>query len=281
MKTWQLGISAFSWLSDENVLRREAETALSMGYRFAYGSMAVWEDDRLETAHRVFRQCGLPFYSVHGITGVDSWEFDVHNVASGMIALLERIDRLDIRNITFHTLVPGDEREDPTEVAAKRPGLTDRFCRLFELLMPVAEQFGISVNVENVEDWFDSAYVTAEEVLEIVERVDHPHIGACLDSGHAHMSGIAPSDMVRGLAPYLREVHFHDNFGEYDKHLPVGAGTINWLDVMYALHETAYDRPVTFEMVSANNEGERFADKARLSYDNWRRIERIAALGEK
>ena len=127
---------------------------------------------------------------------------------------------------------------------------------------------------------FDSAYVTAEEVLEIVERVDNPHIGTCLDSGHAHMSGIEPSDMVRGLAPYLREVHFHDNFGEYDKHLPVGTGTINWLEVVHALDETAYDRPITFEMASSDREGDRFADKAKVSYDYWRRIERIAALSD-
>jgi sugar phosphate isomerase/epimerase len=51
-------------------------------------------------------------------------------------------------------------------------------------------------------------------------------IGMTFDIGHANTIGKVPDFLERiGLA---RHVHVHDNHGESDEHLALGAGTINW-----------------------------------------------------
>jgi sugar phosphate isomerase/epimerase len=48
-----------------------------------------------------------------------------------------------------------------------------------------------------------------------------------LDVGHAHMSNTLDS-FVRSLASDLVELHVHDNKGERDEHLAIGAGTVDF-----------------------------------------------------
>jgi sugar phosphate isomerase/epimerase len=49
-----------------------------------------------------------------------------------------------------------------------------------------------------------------------------------MDIGHQSVFGKAPlSDWIENLAPWIRHLHLHDNHGDFDAHLPLGAGSID------------------------------------------------------
>jgi len=273
MSTRELGINGFSWHLDADTLKREAEMVLALGYRWAYGDMGVWAPGALETAHEVFRGSGLPIWSTHGVTGVQEWDFDVDAAFDRMSEQVRRIGSLEIGNVTYHTMVNDTNREAPEVVSERRVRFVSRFHELFGRLTEVAEPLGVSINVENIEGEFDSAYRTAEEIFTIIDPVASDVMGVCLDSGHAHMSNVSVADMARELGPRLREVHFHDNLGKADRHMVVGIGSIEWVDVIDALDEINFTSPVVFEWTGTYWSDLPFEDVARAHYFNWRQFE--------
>ena len=58
-------------------------------------------------------------------------------------------------------------------------------CQLDELsaLIPTAEEFGVNICVENM----PLGIATSEYIKEVVEKANHKHVKACLDTGHANM----------------------------------------------------------------------------------------------
>ncbi|MCQ2452096.1 MAG: sugar phosphate isomerase/epimerase [Oscillospiraceae bacterium] len=63
---------------------------------------------------------------------------------------------------------------------------------------------------------------------ELMEALQEPRIGLCLDIGHAfRCSRLDPIDWLEELSPWLRHFHIHDNKGEYDTHEAPGQGCIN------------------------------------------------------
>lgn len=125
-----------------------------------------------------------------------------------------------------------------------------------------AAEHGTVVAVENVGKFCPLS--SWEWLPELVARVDHPAVGFCIDSGHAHAFGESVPRWLRTAGAKLFDTHFHDNRAgavslqlpadglvvssrEVDEHLPIGFGTISWLDVILALDDIDYRRPVTCE----------------------------------
>ncbi len=71
--------------------------------------------------------------------------------------------------------------------------------------------------------------------------------GACLDVGHAHMTG-GVVDAIETLAGSIISTHLHDNRGTSDDHLLPFAGTIDWPAALLALVKVGYDGPLIFEL---------------------------------
>lgn len=55
--------------------------------------------------------------------------------------------------------------------------------------------------------------------------------------GHANttVSKTPPLDWIAPLSPWLRHVHIHNNFGDWDLHNPLGEGNIPMEQVLDAL----------------------------------------------
>ena len=66
-------------------------------------------------------------------------------------------------------------------------------------------------------------------IVRVVNEVDHPFLGLCLDIGHQHVfSGLGPLEWVRRMGDRLFHIHLHDNDRTDDKHWPIGRGTIDF-----------------------------------------------------
>jgi sugar phosphate isomerase/epimerase len=115
-----------------------------------------------------------------------------------------------------------------------------------------AGRHGITIAVENIDPvgiyLARRAYgVRLDRLAEQVQAVDHPHVGICLDIGHAFLAaaylGFDYLSAIHEIAPLVSHLHLNDNLGrtqldgevdvderlalgDGDLHLPPGWGTI-------------------------------------------------------
>jgi len=78
-----------------------------------------------------------------------------------------------------------------------------------------AAEHGVTLLLENMWE-FDPTIIT-----NLLADVNHPHLGACLDVGHAHLftsPEFSFTDWLTAFRPWLREVHMNNNNGVLDEH---------------------------------------------------------------
>jgi sugar phosphate isomerase/epimerase len=80
---------------------------------------------------------------------------------------------------------------------------------------PEYEESGIALAIENHED------LTATQVVDLIERIDSPAVGAVYDSGNSIPFYQDPVEEARLLAPYARTTHIKD-------HVLVRDGDVVW-----------------------------------------------------
>jgi len=148
-----------------------------------------------------------------------------------------------------------------------------------------AQKMGVKIALENGDKFH--VLMNSESLPKLVNLTNHPAIGYCLDSGHAHCGGLtAVTDWVHIMGDKLFTTHFHDNRGPrfaptdgfvsaagIDEHMPVGFGTIPWMDVIQALWEIGYDRTVNFE-----TDGWPCENGIGYAIQYWRMMEKMAEI---
>lgn len=72
----------------------------------------------------------------------------------------------------------------PTETCKDRDTLHANMLRSLERILPVAEECGVVICIENIWDHCN----TAGMLLDAIEKFDSPWLGVCWDSGHAQLS---------------------------------------------------------------------------------------------
>lgn len=149
--------------------------------------------------------------------------------------------RMGIKNLVVHSgYLPGLGREE-TFV---------RNCGFYARLLAEAEKHGVNILIENFNKmcvpgmyWIDNA----PDLLEMVERVDHPLCHAVWDVGHANMQDMPQHEALRILGRHVYALHVQDNFGTEDEHLPPLFGTANMDSLMRGLLDIGYEGYFTFE----------------------------------
>jgi sugar phosphate isomerase/epimerase len=109
--------------------------------------------------------------------------------------------------------------------------------------------------------WADSAIeIVLENELErspdllirLVDQVDNPFLGLCLDIGHQHLfSELDAPEWVRRMDHRLSHVHLHDNDRTGDRHWPLGRGTIDLEPFYAAIKRHAPQATVSLEVTDS------------------------------
>lgn len=131
------------------------------------------------------------------------------------------------------------------------PSVMKQLVEIYEMFnsqIDLIEEYGMKIAIENHCDLF------AEEVIWLVEQLNHPLIGACLDTinGLMVMEGIA--DSVDRLAPYSYCVHFCDNRvfadpdGTHSLGTAIGQGNVDVREIMNILRERAPEELDTIDL---------------------------------
>jgi sugar phosphate isomerase/epimerase len=138
--------------------------------------------------------------------------------------------------------------------------VVDFNCEYFKLLIPTLEETNVGIALENIFDRSSGIGANDElghsrriycaipgELVELIDRLNHPLVGACWDTGHAHKQGLRQGDGIRMLGSRLKTLHIQDNNGIWDQHLLPYQGTIDWNEVIEALKEIGYQGDFTYE----------------------------------
>jgi sugar phosphate isomerase/epimerase len=105
----------------------------------------------------------------------------------------------------------------PRPVSASRfhpdvMGQMKSFAARLKAAAPAAEEAGIKIAVENHCDSF------SEEILWLLDRVDHSAVGACIDTVNALMVMEDPMQAIENLAPRAFTNHFRDDRIEFQRY---------------------------------------------------------------
>ncbi len=88
---------------------------------------------------------------------------------------------------------------------------------------------------------------TMADLRDLLERVDHPNVGAIYDTHHANIEEKNHGSAIECIAPFLKHVHISEN----DRGTP-GKGLVNWNEVFSTLIKINYDGWVTIEAFSTS-----------------------------
>ena len=94
--------------------------------------------------------------------------------------------------------------------------------RCADFYQELAEEYDINIFIENSPD------VDPDAIRSLMDRVTDRRIGVCLDIGHAHYSRVPVRGWFEELGDRIGYLHLSDNVGDFDDHLQLGEGTIDW-----------------------------------------------------
>ncbi|MCM8832433.1 MAG: sugar phosphate isomerase/epimerase [Candidatus Omnitrophica bacterium] len=95
-------------------------------------------------------------------------------------------------------------------------------------------------------------YKTAEELLQLIEKIGSKYIGICLDTSHANVVKANINEFIKTAKEKIYATHISDNLGENDDHLFPFSGKINWKEVIDALDEIKFNGILNFEVPGEN-----------------------------
>lgn len=126
-----------------------------------------------------------------------------------------------------------------------RVGWHDRNVDFWHPIGEFAQQHGVTVAIENMWE-FDP-----DIIANLLKAVDHPHLRACLDVGHAYLFADkeSPFDLwLETMEPWLVHTHVNNTDGKLDLHYSLDNGVINYHDVLNKLRAVATPPSITLEM---------------------------------
>ncbi len=108
----------------------------------------------------------------------------------------------------------------------------------------------VGMAIENLFCGHETFYYCADpdELLELVESIDNPAVQICIDTGHAHLTGLDTAAFIRKAGMHLKATHIADNHQNRDEHFAPFNGTIDWPAVLTALREMHYQEAFAFEI---------------------------------
>ncbi len=210
---------------------------------------------------------GIAFRQTHGQTlSGGQWDDPNYSEAKYVWATNYRcIEATRILGAEWMVMHPSNLPHDPLYSRRKA---RDANLTYLAPYIEAAKKVGIGLTIENMVDFRDCRrrYCGGdpEELIDLVDTINDPSVGICIDTGHAHVSGIHVGFFIRMAGSRLKCTHIDDNNRDGDTHMPPFMGTVDWADTMKALADIGYTGDFSFEVGS-----HRFPDSTRATWCNF------------
>jgi sugar phosphate isomerase/epimerase len=114
-------------------------------------------------------------------------------------------------------------------------------------LAPMAEDYGVAVTIH-------TAFFTAQEHVRMMEEVDSPYVGLCLDTANAFLVLEDPVDFARQVAPWVKSTHLkdsciylHEGGMDWLGGSPLGRGTVDLAAIVDIVYQADPDCNLSIE----------------------------------
>lgn len=114
----------------------------------------------------------------------------------------------------------------------------------------IAMDYGITLMLENFVEPFGTPDDFERLIREIPKLKVHLDVGHCNLKQERNLTG----DFFERFGEDIVHVHFSDNWGLKDDHLPLGCGNIDWEDIIGVLKNYGYDGTITLEIFSSDRD---------------------------
>ena len=211
-----------------------------------------WEE-KVEEICAAAEQAGLPVFQTHGntMTGTE-WDDpnyphrELQHVTT--LRCVEAAKRLRADCMILH---PFNLAHTALYSAAENKKACIAYLSPY---IEAAKKAGVRIAVENMVDFGrrHRRYCGGDihELIDLVETINDPDVGICVDTGHANISGMEPSAVIRAAGKHLFALHINDNHSKLgqDEHLLPYFGDVDWSAVMHALAKIGYKGHFTYEV---------------------------------
>ena len=163
--------------------------------------------------------------------------------------------KLGIDLINFHANINGMFHGE------KRKIVLDNMIKSLREIVSHAKKSKVHVMLENVP--LSNGIHNIDEFKYVIDNVDTLFVH--LDIPHAFTSGGMESviDYINTFRDKIIHIHWHDNHGKRDEHLPIGQGFIDHQKAVNALRDVGYDGTVTLEVFTNSDDAKSSANQLR------------------
>lgn len=178
------------------------------GLHLTAADLGSTEDSHLRDVRNAAEERGL-FLEYNFSLDASKYDDRLTNTMEEGIAIAEKIGS-DIGKISMDVTRP-----HPVCGSSFHPEVIpqlEEIARKSETAAPIAERAGVRLCLENHTEAF------SDEVLWIINRVNHPYVGACVDTNNSLMVGEDPLTAIRKLAPVAFTNHFSDHRIVFDQY---------------------------------------------------------------
>ena len=140
----------------------------------------------------------------------------------------------------------------------------DNNSRSLQEIVDYASSYDITIVVENnVTTWSPVKFNELKEIINGIEKIK-----VTVDIGHAFIEGGMELILkyIQTFKNKLGHMHFHDNHGNNDEHLPLGVALIDYNKVVQELKKLGYKETITLEV---------FEPDIIFSKDSMERLRRL------
>lgn len=206
-------------------------------------------------------ELGMQAYSFHApfADKIDIASLDETQRNAAVAEVLRAAEAAAVLRVRYFVIHPGPEH--PAETAGEEQ--LARMRNVVASLNKVARrchELGIMCVLENKLPHL--LFGNSSDILWILDAINGAEVGACLDTGHAFLSGDMQS-LVKKLRGHLKMVHAHDNGGGKDDHFPPGSGRIDWAATLRELMEIEFRGALILEMAGQANAEDTLANARR------------------
>ena len=195
-------------------LKKEAD---SQGIELSYG-IGLTPDMNVSSLDETIRRRGVAF----------------------MKDIIRAVGSIDGKMIsgTVHSYWPAKPPEGLTD---KQP-VWDQSIKSMREMLPVAEEYGVILNVEVINRFEQFLLNTCEEAVRYVKEVDSPWCRILLDTFHMNIEEDSIEEAIKLAGPWLTALHI----GETNRK-PPGCGRMPWDEIKRALDAIGFDGPLVME----------------------------------
>jgi sugar phosphate isomerase/epimerase len=217
-----------------------------------------WSDERAADAFvdswgTAAKGAGLDWVQSHGpmfnVFGDSEWDVKGRQLAP---LSLRACGQLGVPWMVLHPeTLPGGVSDSASYAEQLR-----RNVEYFQTLLPLCEKYNVGIALENLPEPMAARggvrcfCGTAPELIELIDTLNHPLIGACWDTGHAKINRLEQRSAIGCLGSRLKVLHIQENDGKGDDHMMPfvnGPAGIDWKTVIEGLRIADYQGAFTYE----------------------------------